>query len=279
MSSDANPTLRRRELAKYFRDLRHERGYQLEQVAEALRASQAKASRIESGARGISVEDVEVLSRFYSLPDAEHDRILAIARESRQRGWWQRVDLPPSMRTFIGMEQAALAINEYSTSVVPGLLQTPEYAAAIAPPDLPRADLVIEARLMRQAILRRPIPPELWVVIDESAITRIMGGAAVMHAQLRSLQKAALNPLVTVQLIPFEAGAHPGLNSDFILLRLSDDRLSDVVYTDGLIGSLFKDAPDDVRLYQRVWAQLRAIAMSPQDTMARVGVMADRLAP
>lgn len=283
MTSEANPTVRRRELAKYFRELRHERGYQLEQVAEALGASLAKASRLESGARGISLGDAGILIEFYGLPEAERNRIMEFAKEGQRRGWWQRVDLPTPLRTFIGLEQSALAINEYSTSVVPGLLQTPEYAAAIVqsgPGITPKVtETRISVRLARQRVLRLPDPPEFWVVIDEAAITRIMGSREVMRAQLEYLHDVTTRPKITLQLIPFEAGAHPGLNSDFILLQLSNDRLSDVVYAEGLVGSLFKDAPDDIRLYHRAWAQLRAIALGPQESRQRIAGMVERLHP
>lgn len=281
MASEANPTVRRRELAKYFRELRHERGYQLEQVAEALGASLAKASRLESGARGISVADARTLSEFYELPDAERDRIMEIATESRLRGWWQRVDLPTPLRTFIGMEQSALAINEYSTSVVPGLLQTPEYAAAAIEGDLDvtpeKRQPAVDVRLARQRVLRRSHPPVVWIVLDEAALARIVGSRLIMRTQLEHLHEVTAQPAVTIQLIPFDAGAHPGINSDFILLELSDDRLSDVVYVEGLAGSFFKDAPDDVRRYRRAWAQLRAIALSPQESRKLIEEMAYRL--
>lgn len=281
VATGANPTLRRRELAKYFRDLRHERGYQREQVAAALDASAAKVSRIESGARGVALDDVQKLSDLYDLDDVERDRIMEIARESRRRGWWQRVDLPEGLRTFIGMEQAAMAINEYNTSVVPGLLQTPDYAAALVVAgtgETPQAtETRVGVRMTRQQVLARADPPDLWVVLDEAAITRVVGDRAIMAAQLAHLGDAAAQPGITVQFIPFDLGVHPGLNSAFILLQLSDDRLSDVVYSESLDGALFMDSPENIRHYRRAFAQLRAIALSPTESRRRIITAAERM--
>ncbi|OLT14229.1 hypothetical protein BJF78_19715 [Pseudonocardia sp. CNS-139] len=214
VAQEPNPTAARRELALYFRTLREQRRYGLDQLAAYLGVSEAQASRLDKGARGLRPEDVRRLARWYQLPEPERDRLLALSSESRRRGWWQQVDLDESYRTLIGMEQAAHAINEYCGSVIPGLLQTREYAEAAGAAgalDVPRSrvDLAIEVRMRRQQVLDRDSPPLLWVVLDESALARVAGGRAAMRTQLEHLLAAADRPGVTIQVIGFEYGVHP----------------------------------------------------------------------
>lgn len=270
MPGQFSPTLRRRELGHRLRDLRHQRDMTLEQVAERLLCSTTKISRIESGARSVSVRDVRDLSGIYELDDAERDRLMALAREAKERAWWQDYDLPYT--TYIGLEQSAVALSEYCAGIFPGLLQTPDYTAALVEGMEPKKDPEevnqrVEARKARQRILNGDRAPQLWAIIDESALHRIVGGAGVMSDQCETAVAAAALSNVNLQVIPFEAGAYQGLNSVFIIMDLGNPQLSDVVYVEGLLGWFFLERAADLRRYRSVFDHMRATALSPRKSI------------
>jgi transcriptional regulator with XRE-family HTH domain len=267
-----SPILRRRQLAARLRDLRTQAGLTADEVAARMLVSPAKISRIETGVRGASLRDVRDLCEIYGADQPERDLLAALVRESKQPSWWQQYDLPDT--TFVGLETAAVSILDYESSVVPGLLQTEDYARAVvdgvlygAPEDMVQQR--VEVRLTRQKLLHAERPPQLWTVIDEAALHRLVGGPGVMRAQLEALAESSALANVTVQVIPFEAGAHPGMDSTFILLHL-DEQVADVVYIEGLVGNLYQESPSDLARYRRVFDQLRAIALSPKDSVARI---------
>jgi transcriptional regulator with XRE-family HTH domain len=280
---EPNPTAARRELALYFRTLREQRKYGLDALAARLGVSEAQASRLDKGDRGLSAADVRNLAEWYELPPSELPRLLALAMENRRRGWWQQVGLGRAYRTMIGLEQAADSINEYCTSVIPGLLQTRAYAHAAATAstlDLPsgRIDQAVDVRMRRQRILDRENPPSLWVVIDEAALARGAGGDGVMRAQLEHLVAASERPHITVQVIGFEYGIHPGGNSHFILLD-TGGALPDLVYVEGLRGRAESDTTHDLQRYRKTWDILRALALSPRESRERIERYLARLTP
>jgi transcriptional regulator with XRE-family HTH domain len=279
--AESNPTLARRELAVIFRNIREQRKRTLDEVARELGVSVPQASRLDTGARGYRPQDVERLCDWYGLPESERVRLLALAEESRKRGWWQQVDLPDSYRTLIGLEQGAEAINEYNSNVVSGLLQTRPYATAVAAgsglditPD--RAALAADIRVRRQEILSRVPPPQLWVVLDEAALARTTGGRAVMREQLERVHAAARRPHITVQVIAFDYGIHPGTENNFILLELGDT-MPGVVYTEGLPEPRDSSLPSDLRQYRLIWDALRAIALDPPASLRRIEHYINRL--
>jgi transcriptional regulator with XRE-family HTH domain len=279
--AEANPTVARRRLAVYFQNLRKRHGVGLEELSGVLGVALSQASRLDTGARGLRVEDVEKLSRRYGLATDEQTRLTAFAEEARRRAWWQQYDLAPAFRTVIGMEQAALSISEYAGCVVPGLLQTRDYAtAAVAANAIDVSRQVItnavEVRMRRQAILARKRPPELWVVIDEAVLARVAGGPMVMRQQLEHLYARSQDPGVTVQVIGFEYGLYPGGGNHLILLQMEDD-LPDVLYAETVQGQ--KDTTDitELRTMRRLWDTLRALALSPRDSAARIRWHVDRL--
>jgi transcriptional regulator with XRE-family HTH domain len=272
----ASPTLRRRELAARLRDLRVRAGLTAEDVAGRMLVSPAKISRIETGARGVSLRDVRDLCGIYGADADECAHLSALVREAKQPSWWQRYDLPNA--TYVGLESAAATILDYESTVIPGLLQTEEYARAVtegslcdAGPEIVRQR--VEARLTRQRLLTQDSPPLLWTVVDEAALHRVVGGPGVMSAQLEALVDRAALPNVTVQVIPFEAGAHPGMDSTFIVLHL-DEEVPDVVYIEGLVGNLYQESPADLARYRRAFDQLRAIALSPKESVLRISAVA-----
>jgi transcriptional regulator with XRE-family HTH domain len=269
-----SPTVRRRELGGRLRVLRLARGLTVEDVAARMEVSQAKISRIETAARGVSVADVRFLCEMYEVSPEDRERLLALTRESRRRSWWQEYGLPESLATYIGLETEAASILDYETSIVPALLQTEDYARAVVEGIMPDAEpKVVEqrvvTRLTRQQRLTEDHSLRLWTVIDEAALQRIVGSRQVMHAQLLQLTERAAFPAVTVQLIPFASGSHPGMDTNFTILQFNGP-VSDVVYVEGLLGAHYLESPADLERYRGVFEHLRAIALSPKDSAARI---------
>jgi transcriptional regulator with XRE-family HTH domain len=268
-----SPTLRRRELGALLRTLRTEQGLTVEQVAEHLLCSPSKVSRMETGHRTATPRDVRDLCALYGVSDpAERDRMMQLARESRLQGWWQSYDLQYS--TYVGLEAEAISIHCFQSAVIPGLLQTPDYARAghdVAIPRFPDAqiDHAIEAKLTRQRILTKENPPDFAAVIDESALRRVTGSSLIMAEQLDKLLQSTELPNVTLQVLPFDAGTHPALESNFNIVELPGPT-ADVVFVEGLSGSTYLERDVDLDLYRKVMARLQSLALSSADTIELV---------
>lgn len=271
--TNASPTVRRRELGARLRALRLATGMTVDDVAGRMDVSPAKISRIETAARGISLADVRFLCDLYGVTTAESERLTALTRESKRRSWWQEYGLPEAVATYVGLEDAATSIHQYDTSLVPGLLQTEAYATAVTSGILPDAgsetvNQIVQARITRQERLADADPPELWAVLDEATLRRTVGSTETMRAQMVELTTRGRRPNITVQVIPMDAGAHPGMDSAFEILNLRE--VSDVVHVEGLVGSFFLQSPGDLLRYRRAFDQLRAIALSPRDTRSLI---------
>jgi transcriptional regulator with XRE-family HTH domain len=268
-----SPTLRRRELGARLRALRLEQGLTVDQVAEQLLCSPSKVSRMETGQRGATQRDVRDLCRIYGLTDdAQVTHLMELARGGKQQGWWQSHELD-YFATYVDFEQVAATLSWYQSSIVPGLLQTVDYAKAMYEGSLPsefapeRADELIEVRLRRQQVLTTREPRlQLRAVCDEAVLHRVVGGPAVMESQLRHMIEAANLPNVTLQVIPYSVGAHPAMENNFDILEFGD-MASPVVYVEGLMGWLYIERDHDVARYQQVFDHLRNIALDPQETI------------
>jgi len=264
-----SPTVRRRELGALLRKLRVESGLTVEQAAEQLMFSMSKLSRMETGHGVATPRDIRDLCGLYGVTDAAgRDRMMKLAAEGRQRAWWQSYDL--GYETYAGLEAEALAISAFQSSVIHGLLQTADYARAGHEGTMPRLapdqiDLQIEAKLTRQAILTRENPPCLAVVLDEAALHRLTGGRLVMAAQLAKVLDMSARPNVSVQVLPFAVGSHPGLESNFTILGLPHEA-PDVVFVEGLIGSVYLDRAEDLKRYREIFRKLQSMALDPQDS-------------
>ncbi len=264
-----SPTVRRRELGALLRKLRLENGLTVEQAAERLLFSMSKLSRIETGHGLATLRDVRDLCDLYGVTDeAARDRMMTLAAESKQQAWWQSYDL--SYETYAGLEADALAISAFMSSAVHGLLQTADYARAGHESAMPRLspdqiEMQIEAKLTRQRILTRGNPPRFAVVLDEAALRRMAGGRQVMAAQLAKILDMSALPNVTVQVLPFELGSHPALESNFTILDLPDPA-PDLVYVEGLIGSTYLQRADDLERYYGIFRKLQSMALNPKDT-------------
>ena len=280
VTGEINPTLRRRELGFLLRHLRTERGLSIEEVTERAMFSATKLSRLETGRVGASPRDIRDLCLIYGITDtAERERLMSLAREGKQRAWWQQYDLPYA--TYIGLENEAATISDYNTDIVPGPLQVEAYARAIIgagdpPPDHATIEQRTEARMRRQALLTRDDSPlsRYNVIVDEGALRRPVGGAAVMRAQLARVIEVAGMPKVIFQVIPLSVGAHPGLQSNFVILEFNKPEVNDVVYVEGAVGNIYLESLADLTRYKRILSRLQSIALDPEGSVA----MAARIA-
>jgi transcriptional regulator with XRE-family HTH domain len=272
--AEGSPTLRRRELAGRLRELRKQAGLTVDDVARDLLCSSAKISRIETAARSASLRDVRDLCVLYRVSDSEQVRLMTIAREAKQRGWWNKFD-DIAIDTLIGLEIEAISIDSHESAKVPWAFQTEEYARAVIKGVLPHIqdhvlDERVTARMTRQELLQSATPPHLWSLIDESALRRAVGGASVMREQLTKILEVAAIPNVTMQVIPFEAGAHPGLDNTFTLLQFDgtvQSPQSPVVFVENLAGDFYLERDPEIRRYREVLEYSRACALSPANSV------------
>jgi transcriptional regulator with XRE-family HTH domain len=259
----AGPTVQRLVLGGHLRRLREERKITLEQAADAIRGSHSKISRMEHGRVGFKERDVADLLTLYGVTGGEErEALLNLAREANTPGWWQAYSdiLPHWVEPYFGLEAAASFIRSYQVQFVPGLLQTEGYARAVIRLGTAVREEEIarrgEVRASRQEILSRPNPPRLWAVIDEGALRRPIGGKEVVREQIRHLIEMADHPAVTLQILPFQVGAHPAMGGPFTILRFAEPDLRDVVYIEQLTSALYLDKPAEVDSYLEVMEQL-----------------------
>jgi transcriptional regulator with XRE-family HTH domain len=276
-----SPTVRERRLARALRHLREEAGRTIEEVAEKLEMSASTVSRIETAQVGVRPRDLRLLLDIYEVTEAERDQLLQIARERRQPHWWQEyADLPNI--AVASLEDDASTISQYSTQLVPGLLQTEAYARGVLEAirlDAKADDIDrrLELRLHRQARLTGEDAPEYWVVLDEAVVRREVGGPAVMAEQLGQLIEAAKRPKVTLQVLPFTSGAHAGMDGDFTILHYRESADPDVVYIENTGSDLYLEATEVTRRYNRIFDHLRAAAQNPGESIRTLGSIQSQL--
>jgi transcriptional regulator with XRE-family HTH domain len=259
-------------LGQELRRLRELKGMTAEEVAERLLVSQSKISRLENGRRSISQRDVRDLCGVYEVEDHRIvDSLMQMAKDSRQQGWWHSFgDIPYSV--YIGLETDAASLRVYDPQVVPGLLQTRAYAETLITGALPETtptdiDKRVQVRVRRQERIAAPDNPlRLWTVLDESALRRVVGSRAVMREQLEHLVEQSQLPHVTVQVIPFDMGAHPGLNGQYAILEFPDAADSSVVYIEGVTSDLYLEKANDVQKYSVMYEHLRAQALNVEQS-------------
>lgn len=259
-------TVRARGLGAELRDLRAAAGLSTRALAERLGWSASTISRIETGIRSISSEDVAALLVLYKVTGAERDRLVNLAKEADQPGWWETGSsaLPPQLPALISFEAQATQITDLSMTLAPGLLQTPNYIRAVMNcTGVPSQDVetLVATRMGRQAILTRPEPPELIAIVDEAALRRPLGGPTVMAEQLRHIVEASRRPNITVQVLPFELGGHTGVDGPYMLLDFASAR--SIVHLEHKRSCLFVDAPNEVAVFQQATDTLREAALDP----------------
>jgi transcriptional regulator with XRE-family HTH domain len=272
------PAVRRRKLGAELRALRTSARLTSGEAARLVGWHQSKVSRIETGTSGVKPADVRLLLDAYDVADSQlRELLMALAGSDDSGGrhhWWHayRGVLPPTYRDFISLESQAGAMRTLETTVVPGLLQTPEYARAVtraAVEGLPedRLDTLVEVRLARQDVLRADPPLRLSAVLDEAVLRREVGGPGVMARQLERLVEAARLPQVRLQVLPFAAGAHIGVTGPFVIFSFSNTSDLDVVVLDHLTSSLYLERKEDLQAYTEAFNALQIHALSPEDSL------------
>ncbi|MBO4207770.1 helix-turn-helix domain-containing protein [Micromonospora echinofusca] len=278
MAQVPSPTIRARRLRRELRRLRERTGRTSEEVAKLLGWHRTKVIRFELGHSRVMTKDIEALLDIYEVSDEEREVLTALHRQARQKGWWSAYgDVLPD--DYVGFEAEATVISTFESLYVPGLLQTEEYVRAIvragrSTADQDEIDRRVSARLGRKVLLSRDVPPALWVVLDEAAVRRVVGGPKVMRAQLARLVEACDLPTVELQILPFAAGAHAAMGGPFTLLDYADSLLDPtVVYLDNDTSTLLLEEGQQVARYRLMFDHLRAKALDPDrsaDFLTRV---------
>ncbi|MGP8297649.1 helix-turn-helix domain-containing protein [Streptomyces inhibens] len=270
------PTVLRIVLGTQLRRLREAAGITREAAGDAIRGSHAKISRLELGRVSCKERDVADLLTLYNVTDeAARSDFLKLAGRTSTPGWWHQYGdvLPGWFETHIGLEEAASVIRTYEVQFVPGLLQTAEYARAVAQLGHPRStpeeiERRVQLRVQRQELLTLPDAPRVWAVIDEASLRRPLGGPEVMAGQLRHLLKMAELPNVTLQIAPFSLGGLAAAGGPITILRFLEPDLPDIVYLEQLTSALYLDKRDDVDHYLAVMDRLSAQSESPRESLA-----------
>jgi transcriptional regulator with XRE-family HTH domain len=276
-------TVPRRQLGRYLRDLRNSQRLTVRAAAEKLEWSEAKIWRIETGQVSMRSLDVETMCRIYGATPDLTQALMGLAKETKTRGWWHAYGdvVPEGFDVYIGLEEAAASLSWYESELVPGLLQTEQYARTVIQADNLGVDPEeisrrVHLRLARQTLLTRTIaPPNISVVLNEAIIRRPVGGTKVMSGQLDRLAEVSDLPNITLRIMPFAAGLHHGIMAGpFVILRFplnGDGKPSEppTVYVDGFTGALYLDKPSEIERYATAFTDIwdTALAERPSRDM------------
>jgi transcriptional regulator with XRE-family HTH domain len=284
MAPGTGPAVRRRQLMTELKRLRETTGMTQEDVAGQLDWHPTKIMRIETGRTAPHPNDVRVMLGLYGVADnGILAGLLKLAKDARQRGWWYSYKdvLLSRFELFLGLESEADTIRDFELSMIPGLLQTDDYARELIRGlmafDAAEIERRVELRMARQQILASGDAPHLWAILDEAAIRRVVGGQLIMKAQLLHLANSAEHGRTTIQVLPYSAGPHPGQAGPFIILGFAEPTEPEVVYMETVGGNLYVDKPEEVRLFSTVFDQLRAVALSPSQSAAMLQALAGEL--
>lgn len=274
MQPGGGPTVRRRILGVELRRIREAAGVSRREAGRAVGLSELKIARLERGQMAFERHRLGRLLALYGVAPDESEALLTLAGEANRPGWWMPYDrsMPAWFHTYVGLEEVARVIRTYEVQFIPGLLQTEDYARAVIQVGDHRAsakeiDERVALRMKRQRILDQPAPPRLWVIIDEAALRRPIGGREVMRAQLRHLLDAARHPHIALQVAPFSAGGHAGEAGAFTILRFPEPELPDVVYIEQLTGAMYLEDHDDVERYSATMDRLSVQSAAPRDSL------------
>jgi transcriptional regulator with XRE-family HTH domain len=280
MTETPNPSVRSRQISIQLRTLREERGLTGAAVAKALGMSASKISRLETGARGLSVDDVAALLGHYKVPELQRTQILDHVRKSDERGWWesQGLGLPRLWQAMINFESRATRIQNYEAMFIPGLLQTNEYTEAIIRSinkTLSTAELtnLVASRMARQAVLgRREL--QYLAVVDEGALRRPMTESGVMRRQLRQLVNSGERPNVTVRVVPLRAGPHAGLRGPFAVMDFDDE--PSLTYIENHHVGMFLDEKEDIAAYRLALGNILNVTLEPSESAELIAALAEQ---
>ncbi|MGH3241045.1 MAG: helix-turn-helix domain-containing protein [Spirillospora sp.] len=285
MPAANSPTVRQRRLRVELRKARDNASLTQEQVADNLDWSLSKVIRIESGSVGVSTTDLKALLTLYGVPEERTAELVEVARLARERAWWSGYRKMISQQYYdrIGYESAAGTIRQYENLIVPGLLQTQEYAheyiSRLIPAESARnVEMLVELRMRRQEILEGEDPPQLFFILDESVVRRLIGGPRMMRTQLRRLIDFANQPHITIEVVPFTVGVNPGLSGSFTILEFSTPEDDDVLYLENPSSMrVTRDRPDTVVAYREDFEKLRRMSLHPEGTAVLLNQLAEQL--
>ncbi|WP_367137442.1 helix-turn-helix domain-containing protein [Saccharothrix sp. HUAS TT1] len=271
------PTIRLRRLAGQLRRLRDGADLRREDVEERTGLNATTLYRIETARSRPQYRTLDTLLKLYEVPTEEQFRLKALYKQSAGEGWmrpWHE-QLPEGYTAYISFEREAHGLRHYSGMFIPGLLQTEDYARAVIGGVLHDAtddqvEQFVRTRVERQAVLTKEEPLKLWAIIDEASLRREVGGPAVMRAQLRHLLAAARRPNVTIQVIPFSSGAHPGMPGQLVVMDFADPLDTDLIYIDSQAGEIFLESDADIKRFRDGFDHLVAVAKSPDDSVALI---------
>ncbi|WP_335982863.1 helix-turn-helix domain-containing protein [Streptomyces sp. CA2R106] len=280
------PTVRRRVLAANLRRLRLDTGLEQEDAARELACDLSKIFRIEKGESGIRQVDLRLLLDLYGITDPkEREGWLLLARESRKRRWWRSLEdqLPDDFLDLVGLEEDVTHLRAFEPGIVHGLLQTEAYAEAVIGGGEPGPlseewQARVRVRMERQtALTRSEAPLKAWIILGEGALRQQNGGPAVLHDQLSHLVALTELPNLTLQVLPFAAGAYPGGPYPFAIYRFPEPSKMEVVVLENHTAPSYLETPSDTGYYGDVFDRLRAAALSPIDSQSFIGEVAKQL--
>ncbi|MGW1652593.1 helix-turn-helix domain-containing protein [Streptomyces atratus] len=267
------PTVRLRRLAAELRRLRAAADLTREDVAKATGINEATLYRVEKARARPQKRTLIALLDLYAASEAQRADLLAVQNGSNDQGWLRpyHSELPEEYTAYIGFESEARTVRNYESLFIPGLAQTECYARAVVKGVLPTAsrkevEQRVQARVERQALLTKKDPLQLWAIVDEAAVRRLVGGSEVMRAQARHLLQLAEEPNITIQVIPFEKGAHAGMTGNFVHMDFPDPADPELVYVDTPAGDLFLESETEMRRYKSMFEHLQAVALGPNDS-------------
>jgi transcriptional regulator with XRE-family HTH domain len=283
MPKPIGPTIPRWQLGEQLARMRDAAGVSQAQTADRLGCSVSKVQKIEAGDVGIVRAELLLMLDVYGVSDAEvRDSLLELQRLGKQRGWWSGFgQLPAPFTTFLGLESAATRIQVFEPTVVYGLLQTEDYARAIAETcelglTEEQVERQVKLRMERQQRVLEEDPPELWVILDEAVLYREVGGKAVMAAQLKRL--VAMARQMTLQVVPFAHGGYPGVRGALTIFEFDERMHSPVAYVEGQAGNLYMEKAEDLRRCSVVYNHMRATALSKQESVKLITAAARQYA-
>lgn len=284
-SGNPSPVVQRRRLRTELRRARLDADLTQEQVATAMDWSLSKLIRIENGTVGISTNDLKAILAHYKITDdGRTAEMLALSRGARERSWWSAYrDASPRLIQLIEYESASFIIRNFQPMLIPGLLQTGEYAATMIRNLDPQAsdqvvNLAVEMRIKRQQLLQQPETPLMFFIVDEAAVRRLVGGQQAMRRQIQRLLDESDKPTVTIEIVPFSAGAHPGMQGPFMLFEFPDAADDDALYLEGPGESRWnRDDPEEILSFRERFEALRGLSLGPQGSRDLLGRLLDEL--
>ncbi|MEV6554844.1 helix-turn-helix transcriptional regulator [Nocardia sp. NPDC051756] len=277
-------TVRLRRLAAMLHEMREHAGLSKEEVSAQTGINVTTLYRIETAQARPQRRTLQAMLDLYGMSEEQREDAMELLADALKPGMSRAYEGSVSevYAAYINFEAEALSARHYQTSTIPGLLQTMEYATAVIDTSMPKVEAAImedraRARMDRAANLTKEEPLELWVVMDEAAIRRTVGGPAVMHGQLDRLLQETKRKNVILQILPFDAGAHPGMAGSFTLLDFHDPADPELVYVEGIAGDELIEGHPEIRRFGVIFDQLRAMALSPRDSAEMIMDTAARM--